>query len=143
AACSDAPVASPRCSASWTTSPGTIACGFAGAWTSRATGSTCIRTRRPDVALTIEQLNAADAAEAARLLDGLYEHSPWIAQAALAHRPFRSLGHLKQVMADIVRGAGEDQQLALIRAHPELAGNAMVAKTLTSESTSEQSKAGL
>src|SRR3954468_7044669 len=93
--------------------------------------------------ITLEQLNAADAAEAARLLDGLYEHSPWIAEAALAHRPFRSLGHLKQAMADIVRGAGEVKQLALIRAHPELAGKAMVAKSLTSESTNEQSKAGL
>lgn len=93
--------------------------------------------------LTIEQLNAADAAEAARLLDGLYEHSPWIAQAALAQRPFRSLVHLKQAMADVVREAGEERQLSLIRAHPELAGKAMVAKTLTSESTNEQSKAGL
>jgi beta-ureidopropionase / N-carbamoyl-L-amino-acid hydrolase len=95
------------------------------------------------MALTLDQLNAADAGEAARLLDGLYEHSPWIAQAALAHRPFRSLGHLKQVMAQIVREAGQDQQLSLIRAHPELAGKAMVAKSLTSESTNEQSKAGL
>lgn len=95
------------------------------------------------MALTIEQLNAADAAEAARLLDGLYEHSPWIAQEALAQRPFRSLGHLKQAMADVVRKAGEDRQLALIRAHPELAGKAMVAKTLTAESTNEQGKAGL
>ncbi len=93
--------------------------------------------------LTIEQVNAADAAEAARLLDGLYEHSPWIAQHALAARPFRSLSHLKQAMADIVRQAPADQQLALIRAHPELAGKAMVAKTLTSESTHEQGKAGL
>src|SRR3954468_19066371 len=93
--------------------------------------------------ITLEQLNAADAAEAARLLDGLYEHSPWIAEAALAHRPFRSVGHLKQVMATIVREAGEDRQLALIRAHPELAGKAMVARTLTSASTSEQSQAGL
>jgi N-carbamoyl-L-amino-acid hydrolase len=88
-------------------------------------------------------VNAAPADEAARLLDGLYEHSPWIAQQALAHRPFRSLGHLKQAMADIVREAGFERQLSLIRAHPELAGKAMVAKTLTSESTSEQSKAGL
>jgi beta-ureidopropionase / N-carbamoyl-L-amino-acid hydrolase len=95
------------------------------------------------MALTIEQLNAASAEEAARLLDGLYEHSPWIAQAALAHRPFRSLGHLKQVMAQLVREAGQDQQLSLIRAHPELAGKAMVAKSLTSESTNEQSQAGL
>lgn len=93
--------------------------------------------------LTIEQVNAASAPEAAQMLDGLYEHSPWIAQAALAHRPFRSLSHLKQAMADIVREAGVDRQLALIRAHPELAGKAMVSKTLTSESTNEQGKAGL
>lgn len=93
--------------------------------------------------LTIEQVNAADAAEAARLLDGLYEHSPWIAEQALAARPFRSLSHLKQAMADIVRQAPAEKQLALIRAHPELAGKAMVSKTLTAESTNEQGKAGL
>jgi len=93
--------------------------------------------------ITLEQINAASAAEAARLLDGLYEHSPWIAEAALAQRPFRSLGHLKQAMAEVVREAGIDRQLALIRAHPELAGKAMVAQTLTSESTNEQGTAGL
>lgn len=93
--------------------------------------------------LTIEQVNDAPPPEAARLLDGLYEHSPWIAEAALAHRPFHSLSHLKQVMADIVREAGSDKQLSLIRAHPELAGKAMVSNTLTDESTNEQSKAGL
>ncbi|GAB3778277.1 hypothetical protein GCM10028796_58450 [Ramlibacter monticola] len=95
------------------------------------------------MALTIEQLNAASETEAARLLDGLYEHSPWIAQAALVQRPFRSLDHLKQAMVQVLREAGVDRQLALIRAHPELAGKAMVAKTLTSESTHEQGKAGL
>lgn len=95
------------------------------------------------MSLTIEQLNAADAAEAARLLDGLYEHSPWIAQAALAQRPFRSLGHLKHAMAEVLRAAPVERQLTLIRAHPELAGKAMVANTLTIESSNEQSKAGL
>ena len=49
------------------------------------------------MALTLQQLNAAGAGEAAQLLDGLYEHSPWIAQAALAHRPFQSLAHLKRI----------------------------------------------
>jgi beta-ureidopropionase / N-carbamoyl-L-amino-acid hydrolase len=93
--------------------------------------------------LTIEQINAADADSAAQLLDGLYEHSPWIAQAALAQRPFRSPAHLKHALAEVVRHATLDQQLALIRAHPELAGKAMVAKALTSESTHEQSQAGL
>ncbi len=93
--------------------------------------------------LTLEQINAATPSEAAALLDGLYEHSPWIAEAALAHRPFRTLAHLKQIMAQIVREAGREPQLALIRAHPELAGKAMVSNTLTAESTNEQSKAGL
>ena len=93
--------------------------------------------------LTLEQLNAASPAEALALLDGLYEHSPWIAEQALAQRPFRSLAHLKHALAQVVRTAELDAQLGLIRAHPELAGKAMVAKSLTAESTNEQSKAGL
>lgn len=93
--------------------------------------------------LTLEQLNAASPAEALALLDGLYEHSPWIAEEALAQRPFRSLAHLKHALAQVVRTAELDAQLALIRAHPELAGKAMVAKSLTAESTNEQNKAGL
>ena len=93
--------------------------------------------------LTLAQLNAASVDECVALLDGTYEHSPWIARAAAAHRPFASLVHLKLVLAQMVREAGLDAQLALIRAHPELAGKAMVSKTLTSESAGEQSKAGL
>ncbi|KQT14316.1 2-oxo-4-hydroxy-4-carboxy-5-ureidoimidazoline decarboxylase [Ramlibacter sp. Leaf400] len=92
---------------------------------------------------TLEKLNAANAQEAAALLDGLYEHSPWIAQAALEQQPFRSLAHLKHAMARTVDEAGAERQLALLRAHPELAGKAMVSKTLTTESTNEQGKAGL
>jgi beta-ureidopropionase / N-carbamoyl-L-amino-acid hydrolase len=93
--------------------------------------------------LTLERLNGASAEQAAQWLDGIYEHSPWIAQTALAQRPFRSLAQLKHAMARVVAQAGEDAQLALIRAHPELAGKAMVSKSLTAESTSEQGKAGL
>jgi len=93
--------------------------------------------------ITLDQLNTAPPAQAALMLDGIYEHSPWIAQAALAQRPFRSLAHLKHGMARVVADAGRDAQLALLRAHPELAGKAMVAKTLTAESTHEQGKAGL
>lgn len=95
------------------------------------------------MALTLEQLNAADAATAVQLLDGLYEHSPWIAEAALAQRPFRSLAHLKYAMVQVLEQAGVQPQLDLIRAHPELAGKAMVSNTLTAESTNEQNKAGL
>ena len=93
--------------------------------------------------LTLEQLNAASVAEFTALLDGTYEHSPWIAERAAAHRPFASLAALKHAMVQVLREAGDAPQLALIRAHPELAGKAMVARTLTAESTNEQGKAGL
>ena len=93
--------------------------------------------------ITLEQLNAATLEEACALLDGLYEHSPWIARAALLQRPFTSLAQLKAALAEIVTNAGQEAQLALLRAHPELAGKAMVDQSLTAESTLEQSKAGL
>ena len=95
------------------------------------------------MALTLDQLNQATPDEAAALLDGLYEHSPWIALQALAKRPFASLAALKYAMVQVLESAGRDAQVALIRAHPELAGKAMVSNSLTAESTTEQSKAGL
>lgn len=95
------------------------------------------------MALTLEQLNQATPDAALAMLDGLYEHSPWIAQAALAQRPFASLAQLKHAMVRVLAQAPIDAQLALIRAHPELAGKAMVANTLTAESTLEQNRAGL
>lgn len=95
------------------------------------------------MALTLEQLNAASANDALRLIDGLYEHSPWIAQAALAQRPFATTHQLKFVLSQVVSGASRDAQIDLIRAHPELAGKAMVSQSLTAESSHEQSKAGL
>ena len=93
--------------------------------------------------LTLEQINTATARDFVSLLDGTYEHSPWIAERAAAQRPFASLVHLKLALAQVVRESGREAQLALIRAHPELAGKAMVSKTLTAESTNEQGKAGL
>jgi N-carbamoyl-L-amino-acid hydrolase len=93
--------------------------------------------------LTLPQINRCTPAEFAALLDGTYEHSPWVAERAAAARPFASLDHLKHALVEVVRTAGLGAQLALIRAHPELAGKAMVSKTLTAESTNEQGKAGL
>jgi beta-ureidopropionase / N-carbamoyl-L-amino-acid hydrolase len=93
--------------------------------------------------ITLDQLNAADQAGFTALLDGAYEHSPWIAERTWARRPFKSIAHLQHAMASVLREAGRDAQLALIRAHPELAGKAMVSKTLTAESTHEQGQAGL
>ena len=100
--------------------------------------------------VTLQQLNAADEAAFVRLLDGIYEHSPWIAAAAHRARPatgFASLAALKHALVLAVRGDGSaaarEAQLGLIRAHPELAGKAMVARSLTAESTDEQTRSGL
>jgi len=93
--------------------------------------------------LTLAELNACSQAEFTAALDGIYEHSPWIAEQAWRMRPFASLAQLKHALVSVLRDAGPEAQVALIRAHPELAGKAMVAKTLTAESTHEQGRAGL
>ncbi len=96
--------------------------------------------------LTLEQLNPASQDEFTQLLDGTYEHSPWIARQAWTMRPaggFASLPQLKQAMVAVLDASGRDTQIALVRAHPELAGKAMVSKSLTAESSNEQGKAGL
>jgi N-carbamoyl-L-amino-acid hydrolase len=95
------------------------------------------------VAYTLEKLNTAPLPEAARMLDGLYEHTPWIVEQAMQQRPFASLAALKLACARVLEQGSREARIALVRAHPELAGKAMVAKTLTAESSKEQSKAGL
>ncbi len=92
---------------------------------------------------SLQHLNTLDQAGFTALLSGIYEHSPWIAEQAWSSRPFQSLAQLKRALVQVVRASPASQQVALIRAHPELAGLAMVANTMTAESTSEQSGAGL
>jgi beta-ureidopropionase / N-carbamoyl-L-amino-acid hydrolase len=122
-------------------------CGFAVAWILHGIGSKHIRTWENSMTtqklLSLQELNSATSADAAAMLAGLYEHSPWITEQALLQRPFQSLAHLKYGMTQILATAGKDAQLGLIRAHPELAGKAMQSQTLTAESTNEQNKAGL
>jgi len=92
---------------------------------------------------SLKRLNTCDADTFTEILHGLYEHSPWIPQRAAAQRPFRTLDELKLGLQKVVTQATNDEQLGLIRAHPELAGKAAVAGELTPESTGEQAKAGL
>ncbi|MGO4330438.1 2-oxo-4-hydroxy-4-carboxy-5-ureidoimidazoline decarboxylase [Cupriavidus sp. 2TAF22] len=92
---------------------------------------------------TLDQLNALPAATFVQVLGGIYEHSPWVAEAAAAQRPFANAATLADAMRAIVDGAGDAAQIKLVRAHPELAGKAAVRGELTAESTREQSGAGL
>jgi len=92
---------------------------------------------------TLSDLNSCDSATFVERLRGIYEHSPWIPERAAARRPFASVTALKLALQEVVSGATLDEQLGLIRAHPELAGKAAVAGQLTAESTSEQARSGL
>jgi allantoate deiminase/N-carbamoyl-L-amino-acid hydrolase len=92
---------------------------------------------------TLDHLNSCDTATFVDQLRGIYEHSPWIPERAAAHRPFASLAALKLALQDAVTQAAEDEQLSLLRAHPELAGKAAIAGELTLESTGEQAASGL
>jgi len=75
---------------------------------------------------------------------GIYEHSPWVAECAAAVvADATDVETVARVMSDCVDNASRDQQLTLIRAHPDLAGKAHIAGELTASSTREQANAGL
>ena len=74
---------------------------------------------------------------------GVVDDSPWVAEAAWEDAPFASLDELHAAMAGVIASAGRDRKLALLRAHPELAGKAAADGRVTKESRREQSGAGL
>jgi 2-oxo-4-hydroxy-4-carboxy-5-ureidoimidazoline decarboxylase len=90
--------------------------------------------------LTQAEANALSDAEFVATFGYLFEHSPWVVQRAAGHRPF---GDLHAGLMQPVYAATEDERLALIRAHPELAGKAAIAGELTAESSAEQASVGL
>ncbi len=92
---------------------------------------------------TVDQLNHISTDAFVAALSGIFEHSPWVAEVAAQQRPYASIDALHRTMSNAVETAGEEKQLALINAHPELAGKAAVRGELTAESTREQGGAGL
>ena len=74
---------------------------------------------------------------------GIFEHSPWVAERAFANGPFAMVDELHAAMLRVLADAPHDEQLALLRAHPELAGKAAIRGELTADSTNEQTGAGL
>ncbi|MGH2945632.1 MAG: 2-oxo-4-hydroxy-4-carboxy-5-ureidoimidazoline decarboxylase [Solirubrobacteraceae bacterium] len=76
-------------------------------------------------------------------LGALFEHSPWVARAAWRHRPFAGVPALHAAFEDAMRAGPRERQLALIGAHPELAGREAEEGELTDESSREQASAGL
>ena len=96
-----------------------------------------------DDVLTLARLNGAPHKDFVALLAGTYEHSPWVSERAWPRGPFLTLAQLKRTLVEVVTEAERDEQLALLRSHPELAGKAMAAGTMTAESSHEQGRVGL
>lgn len=92
---------------------------------------------------TPDQINRMPPADFVAEFGGVFEHSPWVAERAAAARPFADLDALHRAMTAAVARAPREQQLALLRAHPELAGREAQAGALTDASRSEQSSLGL
>ncbi len=93
--------------------------------------------------MSLAELNAASREHFVASLAGIYEHSPWVAEAVVDKRPFADLDALTAAMAAAVAQADPAQQLELIRAHPQLAGKLAIAGELTEASRREQQGAGL
>src|SRR5262252_6868620 len=89
--------------------------------------------------MTLDQVNSMAQDQFAATLGWIFEDSPWVAERAWARRPFASPEALQQAMIDVVRQASEPEQLALLRAHPDLGTRARVSDA----STGEQRGAGL
>lgn len=94
-------------------------------------------------ATTLAALNAGGRDAFVAALGAIYEHSPWVAERAWDSAPFESVDALHAAMRSAVAAAGPEAQLALIRAHPQLAGRAAIAGELTGSSRTEQQGAGL
>lgn len=92
--------------------------------------------------MTLAEINALPLAGFVAKLGGVFEHSPWVAERAWRRRPFTSADALHQTMMDVVSEASKDEQMDLVRAHPELAGAEAKDGTLTVDSSSEQGRLG-
>jgi len=93
--------------------------------------------------IAISRVNEMPDEEFVELLGGVYEHSPWVAEAVLRQRPFADCNALQRAMKSVVDSSGSDKQLTLLKAHPEFAGKAATEGSLTQSSTSEQSRLSL
>ncbi len=93
--------------------------------------------------LTLSRLNIMNQTGFTTALGFAFELSPWVVERAWDERPFASLDAMHAAMMDVLQAATTADKLALIRAHPELAGKAAIAKQLTAESNAEQASAGL
>ncbi len=93
--------------------------------------------------LDIAAVNALVPADFVARFGDVAEHSPWVAEAAARTRPYATREAMITAFADAVAAAPPDMRLALIRAHPDLAGKAARAGAMAEDSRREQAGVGL
>ena len=89
--------------------------------------------------LNVREINTLNREEFTRLIGPVFEHSPWIAEKTWSQQPFASREDLHKALCQTVKAGDEQSKLALIRAHPDLAGRV----ELTDASSREQASANL
>jgi 2-oxo-4-hydroxy-4-carboxy-5-ureidoimidazoline decarboxylase len=89
--------------------------------------------------MTIEEVNSLSCAQFVAAIGWVFEHSPWVAQRTWKRRPFNNVDQLHAAMTQEVERATPEEQLALLRAHPDLGARA----SMSAASVGEQSGAGL
>ncbi len=94
-------------------------------------------------AVTLAEINDGGAGQFVDVLGDVFENSPWLVERAAAALPYESREALVAKLLNVMTTAAQDEQLALIRAHPDLAGKAARSGELTDSSTREQAGAGL
>ena len=92
---------------------------------------------------SLEAINGMTKEDFVDVFGDIAEHSPWVAEGAGDARPFSSRDEMISVFAQVMQGAENPVQLALIRAHPDLAGKAALSGELTEDSKNEQAGVGL
>ena len=93
--------------------------------------------------VSMSRLDEVSEEEFVSLLSGVYEHSAWVAERAVRGRPYRTIENLARALDHAVARARQEEQHALICAHPELVGKLAASDAVTLESRSEQAAAGL
>jgi 2-oxo-4-hydroxy-4-carboxy-5-ureidoimidazoline decarboxylase len=88
---------------------------------------------------TLAELNALDRGAFGRALGWIFEGSPWVAERAWETRPFTTLDALHSALTSVVAAASPEEQLGLLRAHPDLGARAKMSEA----SSREQEGVGL
>lgn len=95
------------------------------------------------IMISLAAINGMSTTEFVALFGALFEHSPWVAERAAARGPFASREQVLHAMLAVVEAASVDEQMALIRAHPQLGARGRQSAGLSNASAHEQKRAGL